>query len=76
MEIECGYDSFGDSRERFDIRFYIIALLFLLFDIEIAYLFPLALILDINSYMYGLLFITVLTAGYIYEWRYGILNLI
>jgi NADH-quinone oxidoreductase subunit A len=67
---ECGFEPFEDARNRFDIRFYIVAILFLLFDIEVAFLFPWAATLGITggaSFAVVALFLLLLTAGFIYE---------
>jgi NADH-quinone oxidoreductase subunit A len=74
---ECGFEAFEDSRRRFDVRFYLVAILFIIFDLEIAFLFPWAVALrDIG--MPGLLamafFLTILIIGFIYEWKKGALN--
>ncbi|MBK8907198.1 MAG: NADH-quinone oxidoreductase subunit A [Rhodospirillales bacterium] len=74
---ECGFDPFEDSRGRFDVRFYLVAILFIIFDLEVAFLFPWAITLgDIG--MFGFLsmmvFLAVLTVGFIYEWRKGALE--
>jgi len=74
---ECGFDAFEDSRMRFDVRYYLVAILFIIFDLEIAFLFPWAVALrDIG--MQGLLamalFLGVLIVGFIYEWKKGALN--
>jgi len=74
---ECGFEAFEDSRMRFDVRFYLVAILFIIFDLEIAFLFPWAVALrDIG--MPGLLamglFLGILIVGFIYEWKKGALN--
>lgn len=74
---ECGFETFEDSRMRFDVRFYLVAILFIIFDLEIAFLFPWAVALrDIG--MPGLLamalFLGILIVGFIYEWKKGALN--
>lgn len=74
---ECGFDVFDDSHMRFDVRFYLVAILFIIFDLEIAFLFPWAVALrDIG--LPGLLamavFLGVLIIGFIYEWKKGALN--
>ena len=74
---ECGFEAFDDARRRFDVRFYLVAILFIIFDLEIAFLFPWAITLaDIG--MFGFLsmlgFLAVLTVGFIYEWRTGALD--
>ncbi len=74
---ECGFDAFSDSRGRFDVRFYLVTLLFIIFDLEVAFLFPWASVLgDIGVYGWGsmMVFLGVLTIGFIYEWRKGALD--
>ena len=74
---ECGMPPVGDARERQSIRFYLVAMIFLLFDIEIAFLYPWALALRAlgwSGYLQVLLFTLVLTAGYIYVWKKGALD--
>jgi NADH-quinone oxidoreductase subunit A len=74
---ECGFEAFEDSRMRFDVRYYLVAILFIIFDLEIAFLFPWAVALD-RIGMFGLLaagvFIAVLVVGFVYEWRKGALE--
>ena len=74
---ECGFEPFDDARRRFDVRYYLVAILFIIFDLEVAFLFPWAITLgDIG--MFGFLsmlgFLGVLTVGFIYEWRKGALE--
>ena len=74
---ECGFDAFEDTRMRFDVRYYLVAILFIIFDLEIAFLFPWAVSLDaIGSF--GLaamgIFLAVLVVGFVYEWRKGALE--
>lgn len=74
---ECGFDSFEDARELFDIRFYLVAILFLIFDLEISYLFPWAVSLDnlgLEGFYSMMLFLYILTIGYAYEWLKGALE--
>ncbi len=74
---ECGFEPFGDARSKFDVRFYLVAILFIIFDLEIAFLFPWAITLgDIGLYGFWsmMLFLGVLTIGFIYEWRKGALD--
>ena len=74
---ECGFNPFGDARGKFDIRFYLVAILFIIFDLEIAFLFPWAVALrDIGEIGFWsmMVFLLVLTIGFIYEWRKGALN--
>lgn len=74
---ECGFEAFEDSRMRFDVRFYLVAILFIIFDLEIAFLFPWAVVLD-KIGTFGLLamgvFLTILVVGFIYEWNKGALE--
>src|SRR5512143_495813 len=74
---ECGFEAFEDARMKFDVRFYLVAILFILFDLEIAFLFPWAIVLrDIG--WFGLaamaIFLAILVVGFIYEWRKGALE--
>ncbi len=74
---ECGFEPFNDSRMEFDIRFYLVAILFIIFDLEIAFLFPWAITLGNIGY-FGffsmMLFLFILTIGFIYEWKKGALD--
>ena len=74
---ECGFDAFEDTRMRFDVRYYLVAILFIIFDLEIAFLFPWAVSLDAIG-GFGLaamgIFLAVLVVGFIYEWRKGALE--
>ena len=74
---ECGFEAFEDSRMRFDVRYYLVAILFIIFDLEIAFLFPWAVSLDAIG-TFGLaamgVFLAVLVVGFIYEWRKGALE--
>ena len=74
---ECGFEAFGDSRMEFDIRFYLVAILFIIFDLEIAFLFPWAISLG-NIGPLGfwsmIIFLSILTIGFIYEWKKGALD--
>jgi NADH-quinone oxidoreductase subunit A len=74
---ECGFEAFEDSRMKFDVRYYLVAILFIIFDLEIAFLFPWAVSLDVIGGR-GLLamatFLLVLVVGFIYEWRKGALE--
>lgn len=74
---ECGFDPFEDTRGRFDVRFYLVAILFIIFDLEVAFLFPWAVSLG-NIGMFGfwsmMFFLAILTIGFIYEWRKGALE--
>ena len=79
---ECGFEAFEDSRMKFDVRYYLVAILFIIFDLEIAFLFPWAVSLDTFEEMgalgFGLLamgvFLLVLVVGFIYEWKKGALE--
>lgn len=74
---ECGFEAFTDARLKFDVRFYLVAILFIIFDLEIAFLFPWAITLhDIGLYGYFsmVIFLLLLTVGFIYEWRKGALE--
>jgi NADH-quinone oxidoreductase subunit A len=74
---ECGFEAFEDSRMKFDVRYYLVAILFIIFDLEIAFLFPWAVSLDAIG-TFGLvamgIFLTVLVVGFIYEWKKGALE--
>ena len=74
---ECGFDAFDDARGQFDVRFYLVAILFIIFDLEIAFLFPWAVVLD-EIGMFGfiamMVFLAILVVGFIYEWRKGALE--
>ena len=74
---ECGFNAFGDARMKFDVRYYLVSLLFIIFDLEVAFLFPWAVALgDIGIYGFWsmMLFLGVLTVGFIYEWMKGALE--
>ena len=74
---ECGFDAFDDSRMEFDVRFYLVAILFIIFDLEIAFLFPWAITLGkigIFGFWSMMIFLAVLTIGFIYEWKKGALE--
>ena len=71
---ECGFETFGDARHKFDIRFYLVAILFIIFDLEIAFLFPWAVTLGkigLFGFWSMMVFLGVLTIGFIYEWKKG-----
>jgi NADH-quinone oxidoreductase subunit A len=74
---ECGFEAFEDSRMKFDVRYYLVAILFIVFDLEIAFLFPWAVALDTIG-MFGfiamIIFLGVLVIGFIYEWKKGALE--
>jgi NADH-quinone oxidoreductase subunit A len=74
---ECGFDAFDDSRRQFDVRFYLVAILFIIFDLEVAFLFPWAVALGgigLFGFWSMMLFLAVLTVGFIYEWKKGALE--
>ncbi|MGD0722318.1 MAG: NADH-quinone oxidoreductase subunit A [Roseiarcus sp.] len=74
---ECGFNPFDDARMKFDVRFYLVSLLFIIFDLEIAFLFPWAIAFhDIGAFGFWsmMLFLGVLTVGFIYEWNKGALE--
>jgi len=74
---ECGFSAFGDARDSFDIKFYLVAVLFLIFDLEISYLFPMAVSLEalnIVDYCTALFFLGILTIGFVYEWKRGAID--
>jgi len=74
---ECGFEAFEDARMQFDVRFYLVAILFVIFDIETAFMFPWAVVLDAIG-LFGLiemlLFLFVLVVGYVYAWKKGALQ--
>ncbi len=74
---ECGFDAFSDARNKFDVRFYLVTLLFIIFDLEIAFLFPWAITLGkigLFGFWSMMVFLSVLTVGFIYEWKKGALE--
>ena len=74
---ECGFNAFDDARMKFDVRFYLVAILFIIFDLEVAFLFPWAVsfgTLGWFGYASMMIFLAVLTIGFIYEWRKGALE--
>ena len=74
---ECGFDPFDDARMKFDVRFYLVSILFIIFDLEVAFLFPWAITLgDVGLFGFWsmMVFLAVLTIGFIYEWRKGALE--
>ena len=74
---ECGFEAFDDARMKFDVRFYLVAILFIIFDLEVAFLFPWAVALgDIGMFGFWsmMVFLGVLTIGFTYEWRKGALE--
>jgi NADH-quinone oxidoreductase subunit A len=74
---ECGFEAFEDARMKFDVRYYLVAILFILFDLEIAFLFPWAIVLnDIGwfGFLSMMIFLIILVVGFIYEWKKGALE--
>ena len=74
---ECGFEPFEDSRMEFDVRFYLVAILFIIFDLEIAFLFPWAISLGnigLLGFLSMMIFLFILTIGFIYEWKKGALD--
>ena len=74
---ECGFEPFNDSRMEFDVRFYLVAILFIIFDLEIAFLFPWAISLGqigFFGFISMMIFLFILTIGFIYEWKKGALD--
>lgn len=74
---ECGFNPFEDARQKFQVKFYLVAILFLIFDLEVAYIIPWAITLerqDLTSYISMIIFIIILTVGFIYEWKKGALE--
>ncbi len=74
---ECGFDAFDDARSKFDVRFYLVAILFIIFDLEIAFLFPWAISLGeigLFGFWSMMVFLGILTVGFIYEWKKGALD--
>ena len=76
-EYECGFPAFEDARSQFDVRFYLVAILFIIFDLEVAFLFPWAVAfggLGWVGFWSMMVFLAVLTVGFVYEWRKGALD--
>jgi NADH-quinone oxidoreductase subunit A len=74
---ECGFEAFEDARMKFDVRYYLVAILFILFDLEIAFLFPWAVSLDaigFFGFMSMMVFLAILVVGFVYEWMKGALD--
>lgn len=74
---ECGFEPFGDARSKFDVRFYLVAILFIIFDLEVAFLFPWAITLGkigVFGFWSMVGFLGLLTVGFVYEWRKGALD--
>ena len=74
---ECGFEAFEDARMKFDVRYYLVAILFILFDLEIAFLFPWAVALrdiGMSGVLAMMLFLAILVVGFVYEWKKGALD--
>ncbi len=74
---ECGFEAFEDARMKFDVRYYLVAILFILFDLEIAFLFPWAVVVNeigMPGFLAMMLFLAILVVGFIYEWMKGALE--
>jgi NADH-quinone oxidoreductase subunit A len=74
---ECGFEPFDDARHKFDVRFYLVAILFIIFDLEVAFLFPWAVSLStigVFGFWSMMVFLSILTIGFIYEWKKGALD--
>ena len=74
---ECGFEAFQDARQPFDIKFYLVSILFIIFDLEIAFLFPWAVSLDaigVFGWVSMMIFLGILTVGFVYEWKKGALE--
>src|SRR3954466_3194030 len=74
---ECGFEAFEDARMKFDVRYYLVAILFILFDLEIAFLFPWAVVINdigLAGFLSMMLFLGILTVGFVYEWMKGALE--
>lgn len=74
---ECGFEAFEDARMKFDVRYYLVAILFILFDLEIAFLFPWAIAngqLGMLGFWTAMIFLAILVVGFIYEWKKGALD--
>ena len=74
---ECGFEAFEDARMKFDVRYYLVAILFILFDLEIAFLFPWAAVINeigFAGFLSMMIFLAILTVGFVYEWMKGALE--
>jgi len=74
---ECGFEAFEDARMKFDVRYYLVAILFILFDLEIAFLFPWAIVLNeigLFGFLSMMVFLGILVVGFVYEWMKGALE--
>ncbi len=77
LPFECGFDAFDDARQKFDIRFYLVAILFIIFDLEVAFLFPWAVVFqELDGVAIGAMavFLGLLLIGFVYEWKKGALE--
>jgi NADH-quinone oxidoreductase subunit A len=77
LPFECGFDAFDDARRKFDVRFYLVAILFIIFDLEVAFLFPWAVVFqELSWFAIGAMgvFLGLLVVGFIYEWKKGALE--
>jgi NADH:ubiquinone oxidoreductase subunit 3 (subunit A) len=68
---ECGFDPFTDTRQQFEVRFFLVAILFIIFDLEISLLFPWAMVVNVENYWMIMTFLGILTIGLVYEWQKG-----
>ena len=74
---ECGFEAFEDARMQFDVRYYLVAILFIIFDLEIAFLFPWAVVFDelgVFGFVAMMIFLAILVVGFVYEWKKGALE--
>ena len=74
---ECGFNAFDDARMKFDVRFYLVAILFIIFDLEVTFLFPWAIVygqLGVYGFWSMMVFLGILTVGFVYEWKKGALE--
>ena len=74
---ECGFEAFEDARMKFDVRYYLVAILFILFDLEIAFLFPWAVVINdigLPGFLSMMVFLAILVVGFVYEWMKGALE--
>ena len=74
---ECGFEAFEDARMKFDVRYYLVAILFIIFDLEVAFLFPWAIslsLIGLVGYFSMMIFLLILTVGFVYEWKKGALD--
>ena len=68
---ECGFDPFTDTRQQFEVRFFLVGILFIIFDLEISLLFPWAMVINLENYWMIMSFLLILTIGLVYEWKKG-----